>query len=212
MERLLILSDSLGLPRKDNLEEVSYEQTWPYLLKAHFEVVHLGIGGATLDFLVEKSFYYKNTKPSKIILQAGIVDCAPRTLSRREKALVENIPFAGRLFFPVLKKYATFIRSKRNVTLTTKDCFRENLTLLKNYFPGVPIFCLGILPASKMYEISLPGISSNIDLYNSILKDKMGENFVSLAEIGPEGVLIDQHHLSISGNVFVFEKIFTLIS
>ena len=207
MERLLIISDSLGLPRKSGYEEVLYEQTWPYLLKAHFEVVHLGIGGATLDFLVEKAHYYRNFYPTKIILQSGIVDCAPRTLTRREKALVENIPFAGRLFFPILKKYATFIRSKRNVTLTSEESFKESLMLLRNYFQGVPIYCLSILPPSLEYEHQLPGISHNISNYNKILLNEILQNYIDLSAMPSNGILSDFHHLSAIGNSYVVNKI-----
>ena len=84
-KRVLVISDSLGLPRENPDGIIYYENSWPYLLKEKFDVIHLGIGGASIDQLVSQAGYYRFANPDFVILQSGIVDCAPRTMTKKEK-------------------------------------------------------------------------------------------------------------------------------
>ena len=56
-KRILIISDSLALPRS-NPEETLYEETYPYLLKKDYEVMQLSYGGGTIGEIVHQAHYY----------------------------------------------------------------------------------------------------------------------------------------------------------
>ena len=77
MKKLLLITDSLGLPRLFP-EKTEYEDTYPNLLKKHFIIMQYSKGGGTIIELYEQTGYFKAFEPDVIILQSGIVDCAPR--------------------------------------------------------------------------------------------------------------------------------------
>ncbi len=55
MKKILVITDSLGLPRKDP-EECLFENTWPFLLKKNGFIIHqVSIGGATIDQLYRQA-------------------------------------------------------------------------------------------------------------------------------------------------------------
>ena len=90
-KRILILSDSLALPR-NKPETTVVEDTYPYLLKNHFEVYQCSIGGGMVEDLLKQSFYFSQFQPDIVILLSGIVDCAPIAYSFREESLFKNTP------------------------------------------------------------------------------------------------------------------------
>ena len=80
----LIVGDSLGLPR----DEVDYFNTWPYLVQLrdkHYHFVLKFQRALTSKYLNEdqKRDWLEFYKPSIVILQLGIVDCAPRIIKKR---------------------------------------------------------------------------------------------------------------------------------
>lgn len=80
----MILTDSLSLPRVFP-EKCKFEDTYPYLLRRMGLHVHqVSIGGATSDTLVSQLHYHLPFNPKIIILQVGIVDCAPRFARKSE--------------------------------------------------------------------------------------------------------------------------------
>lgn len=86
--RILFLTDSLSLPRVNEEEIVLYEDTYLYKLREEFKeslIVDSAIGGATIKDLYAQVFYYKSFNPDIVVLQTGIVDCAPRAYKKFEK-------------------------------------------------------------------------------------------------------------------------------
>lgn len=92
--RVLAIGDSLSIPRASS----TYEDTWLYKLKkAHpeWDIISLCEGGRTTDcLLLERAATGMNCLslycPDVVIVQLGIVDCAPRLFppnSRLEKLL-----------------------------------------------------------------------------------------------------------------------------
>lgn len=209
--RVFAITDSLGLPREHSKGEVSYEETWPVRLQQKFTVAHLGIGGATINQLYEKAVYYKHFKPEAVVVQSGIVDCAPRSLSGRERALVEHLPFAGRLVYPILKRYGSRIRTARNVTLTNELIFQEYLLKIKSLFADTPVYFISVLPSCDAYEQQVPGVSKNIERYNALIRQLSERRFIDCDQIPREGILDDHHHLSASGNTYVFNQLMELL-
>jgi hypothetical protein len=208
-KRILFLTDSLSLPR-DTPEVVKYEDTYVYQLKMsypNYEIIQCGFGGATIDILYNQADYLKMIAPDFIILQAGIVDCAPRTLSKFEIDLIDRIPFFTKFIFKIINKYSSKIRRIRNLTYSTEKVYKSTLLNLKKIFPQSNFYCLGILLANKNYELKVPGITNKIETYNQILKSAFDQNYIDTTIIDEKGIMADNFHLNKIGHA----KIFTLL-
>jgi len=96
-ERVVILSDSLSMPRPD--ESLLYEETYPYLLQQEmencFEIINRGKRANTIQEQITDQYVYDDIMffyPKYVVIQLGIVDCAPRLFSRRfGKYVIGNI-------------------------------------------------------------------------------------------------------------------------
>ena len=213
-KRILILGDSLCLPRK-HPEKVSLYQTWPSLLNndAHFEIIQIAIGGGTLKTLNEQSAYYVASEPDIVIIQSGIVDCAPRALGWLEREIVNaNRPlgFLIHHFFPI-----NLMRKYRKKTYTKKTHFRKLIKELANRYVNSQIIWIGIVPASNEYEKIVPGISKNIVIYNNIIASEIVVSrgvFLNVTSIPKDGIMTDHHHLNIKGHRWLYEEILVLLS
>mgnify|MGYP006119981519 CR=1 FL=1 len=212
-KRILVLGDSLCLPRVKP-EKVSLYQTWPHLLiNDHFEVLQLGIGGGTLRDLCEQSAYYHPSEPDIVIIQSGIVDCAPRALGRIEKDIINSNRILNSLFHRLLP--VKFIRRVRRKTYTNVKEFQSSIDKITNRFSDSHIIWIGIVPVSKEYEETVPGIAKNIEKYNCIIKNNMintKNSFCSVNSIPIDGIMSDHHHLSSIGHTWIFQQISILLS
>jgi len=207
MKRVLILSDSLGLPR-DNPEFCSYEETWPVLLKEQGFLLHqVSIGGATSGELLAQTFYHKMFKPDITIVQVGIVDCAPRFVTKYELAILKKMSFVGKWLLTLMNKKS--VRSLRNITYVSPSRFAYNIAEISKRLDHSEIYFLSILPASADYERVLTGVTSNISKYNLILKKACGEQYIDLSSIPLNGVMSDGHHLNAIGHAFITNEIIT---
>ncbi len=211
--RILVLGDSLCLPRIEP-EKVDLWQTWPYLLQMNkdFEVIQLGIGGATIKDLYEQSNYYFPSYPDIVIIQSGIVDCAPRALGNLEKEIINSNRLLNYLFshfFPI-----KFMRRIRKKTYTNANDFSSYISEFKNRFSNSKIVWIGIVPVSGDYEKKVPGILKNISKYNKIIAEKLTDNniFCSTDAIPLDGIMSDHHHLSSIGHEWIFKQISRNIS
>jgi lysophospholipase L1-like esterase len=86
MQKIMILTDSLGNPRSfPSWEVFQVEETWPYLLKETFKqdvFWQLTLGDMTTAVLVNQPVaYLSHWKPDIIIVQSGINDCVPGTFA-----------------------------------------------------------------------------------------------------------------------------------
>jgi acyl-CoA thioesterase-1 len=128
--KISIITDSLSLGRidynknnKDNVTIFHYE-TWPNLLK--FDNVYVNSKRErTTEFLLTDECKYECidlVNPNTIIIQIGVVDCAPRVISRTEKKLM------NKWFFPkFIRNHIIKNRSKNRSKLT------QNYPLSKVY-------------------------------------------------------------------------------
>lgn len=107
--KLLIFTDSLGLPR-EKPEIVEYNQTWVNLLKANFEILVFSFGGGTVDQMYSQIAYLKMFNPDFVIVQSGIVDCAPRALKQYELEIIKRSRLLSKIFGN--KRVVSFLRKK----------------------------------------------------------------------------------------------------
>ncbi|NOS93109.1 MAG: SGNH/GDSL hydrolase family protein [Cyclobacteriaceae bacterium] len=211
MMKLLVLGDSLSLPRIQP-EFCAYEDTWPILLKENFKVHQVSIGGGTITDIVRQVEYHKIFAPDVVILQCGIVDCAPRALSMFELEFIKKLWGIRKILLPIIKKYSSKIRSLRNKTYTAPSEFKKSLARIKETFPTCSILMIGILPPCKEYEKQVPGISLRINQFNALLRDQSVENFISMDRIDRSSIMSDFIHLNPSGQRFIYDKIVALLT
>lgn len=207
MKRIVIFSDSLALPRSEP-EVTNVEDTYPYLLRSEYEVFQCSIGGGLISELLVQTSYYTQYKPDIVIIQSGIVDCAPRAFSRLAYRYLDETRI-GRVIKRVVKATITTrrIRNKRKISWTLSHEYRNTLSKFQDIFHDSQVFALSIVPVSDTYEAEVPGIRNKVDSYNKIIKDVYLSHYIDLSDIPSAGVMSDGHHLTNKGHQFVYEKI-----
>jgi hypothetical protein len=195
---VLVLTDSLAFPRFEP-EVVSYQETWVALLKRYFpqiDFVHCGRGGATIDDLFKHSAYYHWTmRPAMVLVQVGIVDCAPRALSIIEQQILQRLPIVGAMLLALIRKNASKLRRWRGMSYTSPTSYEAWIKKFECIFPN--IHWIGILPADANYESRLEGISVAINHYNALLQRR---KYISTADFASEMIMSDHHHLNVAGH------------
>lgn len=203
MKKILIITDSVSLPRKTNDGIVEWHETYVNRLKQElldYEFITVAIGGATIRDLRKQLNYYKILKPEILILQCGIVDCAPRAYGKIEMEIIRKIKL-----YRFTKLFLPYLRKKRAHTYTSLKLFKKTLIEMKNIVNADSFYSLSILPSNPDYEKLLPGISKNINDYNEVLFSNT--NFIDLSNIPKEGILKDHHHINAIGHEFIFNTI-----
>jgi hypothetical protein len=200
-----IITDSLGLPRPQS-EEGASEFVWPLQMK-NVQFIHSRAGYTICDVNRDIELNLLTAVPDTIFLQIGIVDCAPRVLSKLEARIIRRIPVLSRLVGWVIKKYRPSIIRLRKLQYVPIDKFRSGLKDLKSAFSGSRIVAISILPACGEYEEILPGISQQIKAYNAAL----AEHFEFLDPYKGHDVrdlcLSDFHHLNEKGHKVVLSAV-----
>lgn len=221
---ILFLTDSLGYPRVDGAETKASE-TWTYsirdLLEAndstyscYFDMKTMRTTSSLLDEIKNHILSYE---PDLIVLQIGIVDCYPRSLTRFESQVFSRIPIFKHISKYFVKKFYKQLISTRNITYVNQKDFKTNLKVIKSYFPNVQWLVVPIAPASDEYKKINPLIESNINKYNQILKENFSEDFLknlyNTKHTQPI-FLDDNHHLSKYGHAlvrdYVIEEIYKI--
>lgn len=204
---VLILTDSLSLPRQYENIIVEYQNTYPFLLRKEFEsidFIHIGIGGATIKTLLDQCNYQKYSNPDLVILQCGIVDCAPRAFNIYERKITEKLNL-----IKFLKPYTSILRKYRKIQYTKPNNYKKHLISISNMFSKSKVVALEILPASKAYEKKVPGISSEIKRYNEIQREII--TTINNDDFNQNGLLPDLFHLNKDGHHLIFKKISILL-
>lgn len=202
-KRILILTDSLGLPRTEP-QLVKYEETYISLLrKDGYDVVNLSIGGGLISDLVWQYGYYLPFSPDIVLVQSGIVDCAPRALRRCELGILRKL----NLIKFLNKKLLYFLRKYRSITYTSKKLYKSQLEFLLSKFPNSKFIFLGILKPIEEYEKIVPGIRKNIIEYNNILKNLQSTTYIDMMTFPSDGIQPDCHHLNVKGHYETYQRI-----
>ncbi|MFU1858155.1 SGNH/GDSL hydrolase family protein [Sphingobacterium sp. NGMCC 1.201703] len=207
-KRILILSDSLALPRSQP-EVCSYENTWPELLKGKGFTIHqVSFGGGTSVDLLSQVLYHKSFNPDIVILQVGIVDCAPRFMTKLELSIARKMGILGRILIKALNRKS--IKRLRKINYVGPIEFSNNIRKICESFDRTPVFVLGILDAGEKYEKILPGVSKRISQYNKILSTY--GLFISVEDFDRRGIMTDHHHLNEFGHRQIEKKILNNIN
>lgn len=202
---VLILTDSLAFPRSAP-EVVHYEDTWVALLKRKFpqvDFVHCGRGGATIDDLFKHSAYYhKTARPALVLMQCGVVDCAPRALTFMEQQLLQRLPVLGPIISKIVRKNASQIRRWRKMSYTSLANYEAWVEVYEKLFANV--YWIEILPADANYESRVHGISKAITSYNEVLRQR---RCVSTTDFTSNYIMSDLHHLNSEGHKLLAQRL-----
>ncbi|WP_144281543.1 SGNH/GDSL hydrolase family protein [Chryseobacterium echinoideorum] len=203
MKKILIFSDSLPLAREFP-ETTLFHETWPELLKKEGYLIHqVSIGAATSTDILTQVSYHKTFQPDLIIIQVGIVDCAPRFATKFEMEILRKIPkMIGAKIIKNINNPKW--RAKRNISYVNIYQFRNNLKHISQSFPNTQLVFLTILPANDEYEKLLPGVKRKIELYNDAIKNY---NHIDLSKVPLEAIMSDHFHINPKGHLFIYNKI-----
>jgi len=186
--RVVALADSLALPRSEGGERVAWEETWPSELQRLLgevrpgaQVVNCGRRARTVDSLLAEDFFEHVvlTEPSDVVVQVGIVDCAPRVLSRRDQRVLNS-----RLVPERLRRWVIERRRRARRALVARDPLRKVYTPPREFAEQFSEFLkrtaeletsprlivVPILGRREVLDAKSPGFSKNIDTYNEALQ------------------------------------------
>lgn len=219
MKKVLILTDSLGLPRVKP-GRIDDEQCWVYRLadqyagSYRFRVVSVpGMDTNQLVSLVDD--YYQAIEADVVIVQVGIVDCYPRAIKKVELSLLLRMPgVVSRLIHRWVKRNYTKLIVSRGIRYVQPERFKANIQRLSDQFPRARVLIVPIAPPSAAYAKKNPRVETSVMQYNAILASSFSDGF--LAECYPalaeDIFLSDNHHLNAMGNEQVFQAVSAVLA
>lgn len=179
-DNIVILSDSLSLPRVDDDETILLRESYPHLLQkkigSDIRVVNRGIRFTTTDSLRDFQYLFDNLliyAPKTVIVQMGIVDCAPRLFSPLFRSLVSKIPIKiiRDLIILPFKKNRRFFTKYFKIKLVNKKRFKKNLEVflgtMKEY--KINVIIVNIPKTSYTNNNKSFNFNESINDYNSII-------------------------------------------
>lgn len=208
MEKILCISDSLGLSRPG----VYYSHTWISMLKERMpdkDFIPLFRRSGTTDMLSDWDYgeFLSFYNPEEVILQLGICDCSPRYM--RTTSLVYRVmnKMPGIIQKIFWKIYKLFVKRTVNRTDVPASRFRENIEnylghCLKNGVKRVIILKIA-QPGPKMVNAN-PLVVQTIAQFNEIYDDISRKwQFVTLIDplnIPEDTYYVDGYHANQAGN------------
>lgn len=184
MKPVLVVGDSLGCPRPS--EGVGLAETYAYKLQealgSSYYVLNLSVGENNSRKINNETFlrnYVEGSTPEIVIIQIGIVDCAPRLMSLLERfigGVASRVPGLRGIF-------ALYARLKARYRHRLTRWFPRTLVTLKEYhanmnrfvsalrrLPSVKhVFVINIADVSEALAAKSYGIRRNIGLFNDTL-------------------------------------------
>ena len=200
---ILILTDSLGSPRK----ETRTEELWTYnIIKKYsnsenvfFTIIRHGLHVSEIPFE-----QIENMKPDIILCQIGIVDCCRRALPDGLKAL--NIHLIGGLLHRLAKKHHYLMTKLFNFRSTEPQDFSYALNRLM--LSCVDCRFIRIADAGKILREKTFHCQEDIDTYNKLIMNtgKVIDPYEGYS--ADEYVLNnDGHHLNMLGHKLVYKHV-----
>ena len=213
MQKLLIISDSVAAARPEP-EITFWEDTYAYMLSSDYIVYQHSVGGARVNELDEACLaYLRQFRPDIVILQCGIVDCAPRAYKWIEERIFENYRFPRRIRNLISRTITTRkLRAKRQVVYTPINHYRACVEEIRDTFPSAQVYGIGILSPSEKYEEVNPGVTANVLKYNEVLQSVFGDHFINMSNIPEDGIMSDLHHLNAIGHKYVYSQIMNALN
>lgn len=208
MMRILLLTDSLGCPRK----EIPVEKTWTNKLMNTFsssDVIFYtycehGLSGQNVNIN-----YIGEICPDIIICQLGIVDASRRALSKREQYIFSKIPIISKYINIFCRRYHYVLSKIRNIHYTSVEDFDSIMKEIAD--KTRKLFFLEIAPPGKCLIEMTYNIEKDVEIYNNVMRLSVDSKFDFLTlyqDCNPDNILLnDGHHLNYLGNELVYGKV-----
>jgi len=211
--KTVIIGDSLAAQRVD--DGFLKQERWPFLLseKIAMKLTNLSKGFSTTTRLRNTEVTNYGINSDLIIIQLGIVDCAPRRFRMWEMKLIFKLPSVVKL--PVL----TFLKKNRDQSVdrayVNLENFISNITCFYK-LAQPPIIFIKILPASEQFISINPKIKTIIQSYNRALDNlssKLDQFYVLDVpeKIVSQITLDDGYHLNKKGHQFISQELQNII-
>lgn len=220
-KKILIVTDSLGIPRV-NPELVVDSLVWTYRIQRAFsdtkiEVNVVTIPGLDTDQLLSwtNDYLMAFENVDLLLLQVGIVDSYPRAISKSELSILLRLPKKISNFtHSMVKKYYTFLTSRRNIRYVPLERFKLNIKEVGSRFPNTTTAYIPVAPANRNAMKKNTILERSISDYNHALKNVFPHGEIKAYDgVDPESIYIsDNHHLNSNGHQAIFEKVSSYIS
>lgn len=221
--KVLILADSLALPRQEADGVTPYEETYPYLLDQSLRrqfrehapvVIERGMRRRTIEYVLDDWLeMVELRRPEVVVVHVGVVDCAPRVFLRREARMVAKLrPAPLRNFIlNFVHRHRRRIISLRRRVYVPQERFRQlvNEVVQKARASQLRslVFVNIITPPDEM-EARSPGFQQNVAAYNQILRDQINSEWIHLIDLntviqergGARVLTVDGIHLNAEGH------------
>ena len=215
MEReraLLILGNSVSMSppeAKDNPVTCYPDLLRERLQDAGWRVEHRSSSGATVGDIERTARQVApELRPAGVVIQLGIVDCAPRPLRPSERGLLEYIwprLLRDRIVQFLHENRATIIEHRGLIQRTNIISFKEHFRRLLEDCLAVTnrVAILPIFPATEPILARNPRLAAEIDKYNEVMRSDpravmfdVGEVFdgasIEALSVAPESVHLNQ--------------------
>jgi acyl-CoA thioesterase I len=237
MKKIVIIADSLSLPRPKDLGDIPYEETYPYLLDLALRaelgnqapiVMEKGKRARTITEVINDwKEYVTWRRPEVVIVHTGIVDCAPRVFLPKQQAFVDSIRinWIKKLILSFVRKYRrNIIKLFPNKVYTPLETYKSAVVELTDLakLDGVKalIFIKTVTPPDDL-EYRSPGFHKNVNIYNKALDQVRANPGVYLIELDnifhesgnlEKYILNDGFHLSVEGNRVLAKQLVHLLN
>lgn len=233
---ILVYGDSVSMPRMK--EGVMWHDLYAEKLRFWLEGQQPGVkvylvnrsrGAARIGDLYRDFFndytYFDSVGDKILIIQSGIVDCAPRPIPDWFKSFISRLPSFVKLGIIrfLHKNRANLLRNGFKWRATSPFVFRSVFERWLRFAAGrfSRIYVLSILPTTGKIEMHSPGYGKSVMVYNAIMKNAIrrigGSNihFLDLHSVlssQPEildSVLNSQdgHHITAAGHTLFFKAL-----
>ncbi|MGH8616789.1 MAG: hypothetical protein ACREUW_03795 [Burkholderiales bacterium] len=224
---LRVYGDSLSLPRAN--DGVGHRQTYAEVLaediRVRFPAIALSLynrsgGGLTIDALHERYLhdcsYFGTPAHQVLIIQCGIVDCAPRPIPTFLRAIIGKLP--GRVRAPITgflhRARPQLLGAGFSWRLTTPYRFTKVLVRWLAHATGTStrVYVVNIAPAGPGIATHSPGLAASIDAYNALIAQAVATAvgsavlvdvhaaITSAADVAMYVSASDGHHITREGN------------
>lgn len=222
--KVLIMADSLALPRQESEGNIPYEATYPYLLDRRLrrrmgpeapQVIERGRRSRTIEAVLDEWFELVQLRsPDVVVLHVGIVDCAPRIFLQRERAFVERMrPARLRIrFLDFVHRHRRRIVRMRPRVYVPLEKFRRSVEEVVRRAAAARVRSLvfvNIIAPPEAMEDRSPGFLRNVEDYNRVLGESAAvEPWIHLLDLdglvraggGPEKLTVDGIHINEEGH------------
>jgi hypothetical protein len=226
--KIVILADSLALPREEDGSKISYEDTYPFLLDQSLRqqlgaraplVLERGMRRRTIEYVLDDWLEMVELRKPEVV-HVGIVDCAPRVFLRREGQLVEKLRPARlkNFVFDFVHRHRRRIIELRPRVYVDPLRFRNlaGQVIHRARVSGVRslVFINIIKPPDEM-ETRSPGFQQNVEKYNGILNELVDGELVSLVDLnglieragGTTKLTVDGIHINEAGHKMLAQEL-----